>query len=380
MQRRRTDYGSRIAPFKMSRPTVRKLAPYVPGKTIEEVQRALGLERIIKLASNENPLGSSPRAIAALKHLDRLHLYLDDAYPELRERIAAPYGLGAGNVVLGHGSNELVNIVCETLLEAGDEAVMAVPSFSLYKLSAVLQGATAVEIPLHDGVHDLDAMLSAVTARAKLIFVCDPNNPTGTALSPEQWGRFISQVPDRVTVLVDQAYREYMGAGTFDAVDLVRERQNTIVLRTMSKIYGLASLRFGYGFADAELIGWLNRVRLPFNISRPAALGAAGALDDEEFVARSIATNLAGKAFVFKEFDRLGLSVYPTEANFYAVRVPAGATRAYNDLLERGIIVRSGDALSMPGWLRITIGAPEENAALIDAFDELVPQWKTAAA
>jgi histidinol-phosphate aminotransferase len=364
----------------MSRPTVRKLAPYVPGKTIEEVQRALGLQRIIKLASNENPLGSSPKALAALKHLDRLHLYLDDAYPELRGRIAAPYSLCAENVVLGHGSNELVNIVCETLLEAGDEAVMAVPSFSLYKLAAVLQGATPVEVPLRDGVHDLDAMLAAITERTKLIFVCDPNNPTGTALSIEQWRRFISKVPERVTVLVDQAYREYMGAGTLDAIDLVRERQNTIVLRTMSKIYGLASLRFGYGFADAELVGWLNRVRLPFNISRPAALGAAGALEDEEFVAMSIATNLAGKTLVFKDLDRLGLAVYPTEANFYAVRVPVSATRAYNDLLQRGIIVRSGDALSMPGYLRITIGLPEENAALIDAFDELVPQWKTAAA
>jgi histidinol-phosphate aminotransferase len=364
----------------MSRPTVRKLAPYIPGKTIEEVQRTLGLDRIIKLASNENPLGSSPKALAALKQLDRLHLYLDDAYPELRGRIAEPYDLRAENVVLGHGSNELVNIVCETLLEAGDEAIMGVPSFSLYKLSSVLQGGTVVEVPLRDGVHDLDAMLGAVTERTKLIFVCDPNNPTGTALSVEEWRRFASRVPERITVLVDQAYREYMGAGTFDTIELVAQRQNTIVLRTMSKIYGLASLRFGYGFADQEMVGWLNRVRLPFNISRPAALGAFGALEDEEFVAESIATNLAGKAFALREFQRLGLAVLPTEANFYAVRVPVSATRAYNDLLQRGIIVRSGDALAMPGMLRITIGTPEQNAALIDAFDELLPQWKTAAA
>lgn len=364
----------------MSRPTVRKLEPYIPGKTIEEVQRALGLGRIIKLASNENPLGSSPKAMAALKHLDRLHLYLDDAYPELRERIAVPYALRAENVVLGHGSNELVNIVCETLLEAGDEAVMAAPSFSLYKLATVLQGAEAIEVPLRGGVHDLDAMLAAVSPRTKLLFVCDPNNPTGTAIDANKWRAFVARLPERVTLLVDQAYREYMGANTVDAVDLVCERQNTIVLRTMSKIYGLASLRFGYGFADSELVGWLNRVRLPFNISRPAALGAAGALDDEEFVAMSVATNLAGKAFVFNELERLGLAVYPTEANFYAVEVPVNATRAYNDLLQRGIIVRSGDALGMPGRLRITIGSAEENGALIDALDQLVPQWKTAAA
>ena len=358
---------------------MRKLAPYVPGKTIEEVQRALGLERIVKLASNENPLGSSPKAMAALKHVDRLNLYLDDGYPELRERIASPYGLHAANVVLGHGSNELVNVACETLLEAGDEAVIAAPSFSLYKLAAVLQGAAPVEVPLREGVHDLDAMLEAIGARTKLVFVCDPNNPTGTALSVEQWRSFVARLPERVTLLVDQAYREYMGAGTFDAIDLVRERPNTIVLRTMSKIYGLASLRFGYGFADSELAGWLNRVRLPFNVSRPAALGAAGALDDEEFVAMSLGANLAGKAFAFKELENLGLHAYPTEANFYAVQVPGSATRAYDDLLKRGIIVRSGDALGMPGRLRVTIGAPHENGALFDAIEELLPVWKTAA-
>ncbi len=363
----------------MSRPAVRKLQPYVPGKTIEEVQRTLGLERIIKLASNENPLGSSPKAMAALRRVDRLHLYLDDTYPELRERIAGPYGLRAENVVLGHGSNELVNIVCETLLEGGDEAVMAAPSFSLYKLSTALQGATAIEVPLREGVHDLDAMLQAITPRTKLVFVCDPNNPTGTALDVKQWESFLSRTPSRVSLLVDQAYREYMSDGTFDAVGAVRRRPNTIVLRTMSKIYGLASLRFGYGFADAEMIGWLNRVRLPFNISRPAALGAAGALEDQEFVARSISENLAGKAFVYGAFKRMGLHVYPTEANFYAVEVPVSSTRAYNDLLARGIIVRSGDALGMPRRLRITIGSVEENTALVDALEQLLPQWRAAA-
>lgn len=361
------------------RPAVRKLQPYVPGKTIEEVQRTLGLERIVKLASNENPLGSSPKAMEALRRIDRLHLYLDDAYPELRERIAAPYGLHAENVVLGHGSNELVNIVCETLLEAGDEAVMAAPSFSLYKLSTALQGGKPVEVPLREGVHDLDAMLEAITPRTKLLFICDPNNPTGTALSAAQWRSFLARVPERIVLLVDQAYREYMGAGTFDAADVVNERPGTIVLRTMSKIYGLASLRFGYGFADAESIAWLNRVRLPFNISRPAALGAAGALQDAEFVAESAASNLAGKAFIEHSFAQLGLHVYPTEANFYAVEVPVSATRAYDDLLRRGIIVRSGDALAMPGRLRITIGSPEENAMLVDAFEHLLPQWSAAA-
>jgi histidinol-phosphate aminotransferase len=361
----------------MSRPSLAKIAPYVPGTSIEEVRRRLGLERIVKLASNENPLGSSPKAIAALGAIDRLHLYFDDAHTELREKIAAPYGLRAENVVLGHGSNELVNIAAEMLLEAGDDVVMAEPSFSLYRLVAALQGATPVEVPLRDHVHDLDAMLAAVGPHTKMIFICDPNNPTGTALGAAQWDRFLERLPESVTLVVDQAYREYMDADGVDAIPLVSRRPNTLVLRTMSKIYGLASLRFGYGFADVETIGWLDRVRLPFNVSRPAALGAAGALDDAEFVARSIETNERGKALLTAEYARLGLAMVPTQANFYALEVPCGATRAYDDLLARGNIVRSGDALHMPGYLRITIGTEEENRLLLDAIEELLPQWRT---
>jgi histidinol-phosphate aminotransferase len=360
----------------MSRPAVRKLAPYVPGTTIDEVRRKLGLERIVKLASNENPSGSSPKAMAALTHIDRLHLYLDDSYPELKEKLAAPHGLGPANVVLGHGSNELVNIVAEMLLENGDEAVMASPSFSLYPLVVAMQGARPVEVPLRDHVHDLDAMLAAINKRTKLIFVCDPNNPTGTAIPAETWRAFAQRLPPDVTLLVDQAYREYMDADGFDAIELIRPRPNTIVLRTMSKIYGLASLRFGYGFADAETIGWLNRVRLPFNISRPAALGAWAALDDREFVQRSIAVNDGGKTYLREQFARLGLTMLPTQANFYALEVPVGATRAYEELLARGIIVRSGDALHMPGYLRITIGTEQENRLLIEAIEELLPAWR----
>ncbi len=361
----------------MTRRAVFDLPPYVAGTTIEEVRRAYGLERIVKLASNENPLGSSPAALAAIRGIDRLNLYLDDAHSELRERLAAPYGLRCENVVLGHGSNELVNVVCETLLEPGDEAVMAVPTFALYKIAVMLAGAMPVEVPLIDGMHDLDAMLAAVTERTKVVFVCDPNNPTGTALEADRWERFASRLPERVTLLVDRAYSEYMLAGAFDAVGLATRRPNTIVLRTMSKIYGLASLRFGYGFGDAATIGWLQRVRLPFNISRPAALGAEGALGDADFVRRSVAVNDAGKRYLEGEFARLGLHAYPTQANFYAFEVPASAARAYDDLVRRGIIVRSGDALRMPGRLRATVGTQPENEALVAALEDLLPNWRS---
>ncbi|GAC1391688.1 MAG: histidinol-phosphate transaminase [Vulcanimicrobiaceae bacterium] len=347
------------------------LSPYVPGTTIEEIKRKLGLEQIIKLASNENPLGSSPKALAAMRHLDKLHLYLDDAYPELREMLAAPEGLHFENVILGHGSNELVNIVAQAVIEPGDDVVMAVPTFSLYALAAACQGGNVVEVPLLDGVHDLDAMLAAITPRTSLLFICDPNNPTGTALDPNVLERFLKRVPESVCVVVDRAYQEYM-----DPRPPPIERPNTLVLRTMSKIYGLASLRFGYGFADRELIAWLNRIRLPFNVSRPAALGARGALDDAEFVATSIASNQAGKQQLMPALQALGLPVYATQANFYAVGVPVSATRAYEEFLQRGIIVRSGDALHMPHYLRITIGTHEQNIAVLSAFEALLPQWR----
>lgn len=361
----------------MSRDAVRQLAPYRAGTSIEEVRRRFGLERIIKLASNENPLGSSPKAMASLAHVDRLHLYFDDSHEELKAKLGARYGLGASNVVLGHGSNELVAIAAATLLEPGDEIVVATPTFSLYKLAAQLHGALVNEVPLCNGVHDLGAMRAAIGPRTKAIVVCDPNNPTGTALPIAAWDAFVATLPGDVVLIVDQAYREYASPAALDAATLVRARPNTLVLRTMSKIYGLAGLRFGYGYGDEELIGWMERVRLPFNVSRPAALAAWAALDDDAFVRASVASNEEGKVMLMEAFSGLGLHAYPTEANFIAAEVPCEATRAYQDLLERGIIVRSGDALSMPGRLRITIGTRDENQALLAAFDDAIESWRT---
>lgn len=360
----------------MSRKIVRDLKPYVPGTTIDEVRRKYDLERIVKLASNENPLGSSPKAMAALQNVDLLHLYLDDAHVELRERLAARYGLRADNVVLGHGSNDLVGVLAEAMLEPGDEAVMADPSFSLYPLVATLRGATPVLVPLRDFTHDPQALLDAVTRRTRVLFVCDPNNPTGTAMTRDAWDVLLAGLPDDVLLVVDQAYGEYMNEGGVDAVADAAKRPNTIVLRTMSKIYGLASLRFGYGYGDAQTIELLNRVRLPFNVSRPAALGAMAALDDDDFVRRSIAVNEAGKSYLHAQFARMGLPMIATQANFYALGVPVTATRAYQDMLERGVIVRSGDALRMPGYLRITVGTAEENGFLVDTIERLLPDWK----
>ena len=356
----------------MSRSALASLAPYVPGASIDEIARRYGLVRVIKLASNENPLGSSPKALAALQNVTNLHLYADDTHTALKDRLAARYQLTNEHVILGHGSNEIVNIVAHALLDPGDEAIMATPSFSLYPLAVSAVDAHPIEIPLRDGVHNVDAMLAAVTARTQLMFVCDPNNPTGTTICALDWQRLLDELPDRVTLVVDHAYLEYAGVDAFDAATQIVRRPNTLVLRTMSKIYGLAALRFGYAFGGKDLIASLEKIRLPFNVSSLAVAGAMAALDDGDFVEQSMEVNERGKEFFATAYAELGLHAYPTRANFLAVTVPISATKAYEGLLQRGIIVRSGDGLRMPGRLRITIGTQEQNQALVDALVESI--------
>jgi histidinol-phosphate aminotransferase len=364
------DYAS------LARPAVRKLHPYSAGTTIDQAKRRFALDRVIKLSSNENPRGSSPKALAAMEHVTGAHLYADDDHLALRARLAAPYGLGVENTVLGHGSNEILLMFFLTFIGPGDEVIMADPTFSLFPADATLVGATPVKVPLRDGVHDLDAMLAAVTNQTKAVIVCDPNNPSGTGVDPEAFARFASALPPNVLLFIDQAYREYMGPQSVEGTDYVKSRRATLVTRTMSKLYGLASVRFGYGFGDPGLIDLLQTVRVPFNVSRAATLAAAGALDDDEFRAETVALNDEGRAQLEAAFDRMELFYYPSAANFIAVKVPVAAEEAYTDLLRRGIVVRSGDKLGMPNFLRITIGTPEENRELIAAMEADLPAWR----
>ncbi len=358
---------------KMVRPQVAGLKPYTPGTTVSQAKAKYGLDRFIKLSSNENPLGTSPLALEAVRRIGDLQVYVDDDHRELRARLAAPYGLDVENVLLGNGSNDVARTLFGAFLTAGDEVVLADPTFSLYPKDTVFFDAAAVKVPLRDGVHDLGAMLAAVTPRTKIVVVVDPNNPTSTRVERIAFERFVAALPERVILVIDQAYREYMPAGSVEGADFVKSRPATIVLRTHSKLYGLAALRFGYALGDRELLGYAQRIRLPFNVSRPAAVAALAALDDTEFVRRSIETNEVGKAYLYPAFAKLGVHAYPTAANFVAVEVPGTATDAYEALLRRGIVTRSGDALGMPGRLRITIGTPDENAAVVAALGALVP-------
>ena len=362
---------------RLLRHSLRGFAPYKPGTSVDEVKRRFGIEHPVKLSQNENPLGTSPKALAAVRGIPGLSDYDEDDHRTLRERLAAPYGLELADVILGHGSNELVMLVFSAFVDPGDEVVYANPTFSLFRKDAQVVGARAVEVPLRDGVHDLDAMLAAVTPRTKVVFVCDPNNPTGTRVRREALFAFAKALPADVLLVIDQAYREYMDAGGCDGVDVLRERPATLVLRTSSKIYGLAAVRFGYGYASPEIVTWLNRVRLPFNVARPAAVAVLAALDDRDFISRSIENNERGLRQFAEAFARLGVHAYPSSANFVAVEVPIAAEDAYLALLERGVIVRSGDGLGMPGRLRVTVGTPEENAAFLAAFETLLDTWRS---
>jgi histidinol-phosphate aminotransferase len=354
---------------RLLRSALRTFAPYKPGTSVDEVRRRYGFAEPVKLSQNENPLGSSPKAIAALHAIPSLSEYVEDDHLALRTRLARPYGLGIENVVLGHGSNELVQLVFTAFVDPGDEIVTAKPTFSLFRKDADVAGARTVEVPLRDGVHDLDAMLAAVSERTKVVFVCDPNNPTGTRVQRDAMVRFAERLPADVLLVIDQAYREFMDAAGTDGVDIARVRPATLVLRTASKIYGLASLRFGYGYGSPEIIALLNRVRLPFNVAGVAATAVLAALDDDAFFARSIANNEHGKAQLYAGFARLGLRAYPTAANFVAVEAPIGATAAYEALLARGVIVRSGDGLGLPGYVRVSVGTPPQNEAFLTAYE-----------
>ena len=357
---------------KLVRPQVATMKPYLPGTTVSQAKQRYGRERFVKLSSNENPLGTSPLAAAALRDMGDLQIYVDDDHAELRRRLAAPYGLETRHVLVGHGSNDVVRTLFSAYLSAGDEVVLADPTFSLFPKDAVLFGAVPVRVPLREGVHDLERMLAAVTPRTKIVVVVDPNNPTSTRVEREDFERFARALPPDLILILDQAYREYMPDGSVEGTDYVHSRPATIVLRTHSKLYGLAALRFGYALGDPELLAYAQRVRLPFNVSRPAEVAALAALDDGDFVRRSLETNEAGKACLYPAFEKLGLHAYPSAANFVAVAVPGTASEAYEAMLQRGIVTRSGDALGMPGRLRITIGTPEQNALVIEALGSLV--------
>jgi histidinol-phosphate aminotransferase len=348
------------------------LEPYKPGRPIEEVEREMGI-RAIKVASNENPLGPSPKALAALTDAcAHLHRYPEGAAVLLAERLARALGTTTDRLTFGNGSYELIELLVRVFAGEGDEIVMSSDAFLVYRLVTTAVGAKAVRVPARGFHHDTAAMAAAIGPATKVVFVASPNNPTGTIVSRAEWGALLDRVPEHVVVVVDQAYREFVDDPDYaDALADVHARPNVVVLRTFSKIYGLAGLRLGYAVSPPEIADVLARIRQPFNVNSLAQAAAIAALDDTEHFERSRAHVIEARRRWARALDALGLEWVPTQANFVLVRVGKGA-HVTQAMLERGVIVRPMDAYGLPDMIRITFGTHAEDEKCLDALGAVV--------
>lgn len=355
--------------------TIIGLPVYQPGKPIEEVKRELGLDDVIKLASNENPFGCSEQAKEAIvNELNQTSIYPDGGAVQLTEAVAKHLGVGTDQIIFGAGSDEVILMIARAFLTPGDETIMADQTFPQYKHNAKIEGTVCIEVPLVDGTHDLEGMLSRVTPRTKIVWVCNPNNPTGTIVKHADLVSFLDRIPSHVLVVLDEAYVEYVTDPDYpDSLALLRQYNNLLLLRTFSKIYGLASLRIGYGVGQPDVIRNVNQVREPFNTSRYAQAAALAAILDQQFIEDCRDRNAEGIRYLEEEFARLGLPSFPAHGNFIMVDVQRPAKQVFDGLLSKGIIVRDGHRL-FPTWIRITIGSRSQNEAFIQALEQVLAE------
>ncbi|BDI31154.1 histidinol-phosphate aminotransferase [Capsulimonas corticalis] len=346
------------------------LRPYQPGKPIDEVKRELGLTDVVKLASNENPLGPSPlaaEAIAACAH--GVSIYPDGNAPALRAAVSELVSMPPNTLVFGNGSDEILHLLTMTFLQPGEETVQADPSFAMYEIYAAQANAKIHRVPLTHYTHNLEAMADAITPGTRLLFIANPNNPTGTLVTQAEVDRFMERVPPHVLVVFDEAYDEYVShADKPDMRPYVRDDRNVIILRTFSKAYGLAGLRVGYGIAPPRIAELLNRVRSPFNVNLIGQAAAAAGVVDQEHIRRAVALNYEGRDYYYREFQRLGLEFIPSEANFVCVDVKRDSKEVFEALQRLGVIVRAGAGLGLPTHIRVTVGTMAQNERFIAAL------------
>jgi histidinol-phosphate aminotransferase len=360
-----------------ARKELEHMKPYSPGKPIWEVQKELGLERVVKLASNENPLGPSPKALAAMQAaLTDLHRYPDAQSIQLKQAIAGHYELGEEQVIVTNGGDELITLISETFLDASDEIIVPGPTFSEYEFGAQLMGAKAVVAPLKENFqYDPDAILAAVTERTKMVYLCSPNNPTGTILSKKELQYILDSLPKRVLVVLDAAYSHFVTADHYsDGIEFVRAGYPLIVLKTFSKIYGLAGIRVGFGAAPTAIIHSILQVKEPFNVNALAQSAAIAAIGDEEHVSRSQTLVIEERERLYAAFQQLGLSYTKSMSNFVLVKVGEQSESIYKQLMAKGIIVRLANTWGLPLHLRISLGTPEENDLLTAALSDILKQ------
>jgi histidinol-phosphate aminotransferase len=353
---------------------VRALEPYQPGKPVEELERELGLTHIIKLASNESPIGPSPRARAmAMVGLEELSRYPDGSGTDLRAALADFHALAGQCLTLGNGSNDVLELVARVFVSAEHEVVFSEHAFAVYALVTHAIGARAVQVPARAWGHDLEAMAGAITPRTRLVFIANPNNPTGTWNDAEALERFMAAVPEQVIVVIDQAYAEFVGESDYpDCTTWLGRYSNLVVTRTFSKAHGLAALRVGYGVSSPAIAELLNRVRQPFNVNSLALAAAAASLQDDEHLSRSIEVNRNGMRQLRAGFDAMGITYIPSVGNFLCFEVPGDAAAMYTGLLGEGVIVRPVASYGLPRHLRVTVGLEDENTRFMEALEKVM--------
>jgi histidinol-phosphate aminotransferase len=356
-------------------PTILAIPPYVPGKPVAELERELGVKGAVKMASNENPLGPSPLAMNAVRdHLSKAHVYPESSAPELRSALAERFGVSADQVILGNGSDEIMEMCSHVFMRPGGEAIMGENTFSMYRITVEAFGGKAVKVALKNHGYDLKAMASAVTEQTRIIFLAIPHSPTGTIVSKADLECFVNDLPkERLVVVLDEAYREYV----FDpdcprGVDYIGKGVPVLVLRTFSKIYGLAGLRVGYGFGEPWLVELLNRVRPPFNVNSLAQVAALAALNDVDHLRRTLETTRAGLRYLSDELTALGAEVIPSQANFLTFSLEKSARLVYQALLHEGVIVRHLGSFGMDGSIRVTVGKETENKRFVTALKKVL--------
>ena len=364
---------------KHAQPGVLALNPYQPGKPIEELERELGISNIIKLASNENPLGPSPQAMAAMRaELEEVWLYPDGSGHALKDKLAGRHGVAMNQITLGNGSSDVLEFAVRVLVGKGDEVLFSDHSFALYPILTLAAGGTPVSVKATDWGVDLNALLAAITPQTRVIFIANPNNPTGTWVEGEPLYRFLQQVPKDVLVVIDEAYFDYAIAPATEAKSYPDSSQwlgefaNLMVARTFSKSFGLAGLRVGYALSSAELADLMNRVRPPFNVNSIAMAAATAALDDEAHLRASVALNAVGLKQLYAGFEAMGLDYIPSAGNFISVDVKRPAAPLYQALLQEGVIVRPVANYGMPQHLRVTVGTESQNQRFLDALSKVL--------
>lgn len=353
---------------------ISRLKPYKPGKPLEELEREYGITDSIKLASNENPLGPSPKALKAIRSaLKNLHRYPDGSGFRLKRKISEKFGVDSAQVVLGNGSDEIIGMLTRAFLQPGDEVILPEPSFLMYAILVRSAGAIPVTVPLKALSLDLDGMKERITAKTRMMFICNPNNPTGTFIGNRDFKKFLETLPQDLMVVVDEAYIEFVrGAEAVSSMEYLQTGRILATLRTFSKAYGLAGIRIGFGVMPPEVADLLNRVRQPFNANSLALVGALAALDDDAFFRKTLKTVHSGLDFLYRGLDQMGIEFFPSQANFFLVNVRQHADTVFEAMLKQGVIIRSMTEYGFPEFIRVNVGLPAENDRFLKALAKVL--------